>query len=88
MAARNDEPLAILHAPALATAGWGPISAYDLQSGETPEQPAPPEAPAPGADPAKKNRADWTLPPHLRETLPLQPKGGRAPRPPASTSAA
>ncbi len=37
--------------------------------------------------PTKKGSADWTLPPHLRESLPLNPKGGREPKPPVSTSA-
>ncbi|MCU0686212.1 MAG: hypothetical protein MUF34_28855 [Polyangiaceae bacterium] len=41
-----------------------------------------PEVPtSPGVEVPKKARADWTLPPHLRESFPWQPKGGRAPRP-------
>lgn len=47
----------------------------------------PPPPPASDGEALKKARADWTLPPHLRETLPLNPKGGRAPKPPATTMA-
>lgn len=39
----------------------------------------------PGVEVPKKARADWTLPPHLRESFPWQPKGGRAPRPTTNT---
>lgn len=49
------------------------------ESGETPQS-QPPQAPS-DSQPKKKS-AEWTLPPHLRETLPLNPKGGRAPKPP------
>lgn len=61
------------------------------------EAPTPPAAPAsfddgaqnsdapPGVEVPKKSRADWTLPPHLRESFPWQPKGGRAPRPTTNT---
>ena len=56
---------------------------------ENPQGPGPEGPPLPGtSDEAlkKKGSADWTLPPHLREALvPLNPKGGRAPKPPAST---
>jgi hypothetical protein len=45
-----------------------------------------PEVPTnPGVEVPKKARADWTLPPHLRESFPWQPKGGRAPRPTTNT---
>jgi hypothetical protein len=49
------------------------------ESGETPQS-QPPQVQ--GDSQPKKKSADWTLPPHLRETLPLNPKGGRAPKPP------
>jgi hypothetical protein len=55
------------------------------EGGEKPQGP-PPSPPTEG-EAKKKSSADWTLPPHLRESLPLNPKGGRAPKPPASTAA-
>jgi hypothetical protein len=57
---------------------------HDGQPDETPQ--GPPPSPDDETQ-KKKSSADWTLPPHLRESLPLNPKGGRAPRPPASTAA-
>lgn len=53
------------------------------EGGEKPQTPPPQTE----VEPKKKSSADWTLPPHLRESLPLNPKGGRAPKPPASTAA-
>lgn len=74
MAARNLSP---------STQPQAHAQAGDGEGESNPQNPPPPVE----GEQKKKSSADWTLPPHLRESLPLNPKGGRAPKPPASTSA-